>query len=292
MRPVHIVLAVAVMAIWGLNFVIAKIGLMHLDPLMLTGSRFALVAAMLLPFVGRPRGQWGSIIVLSLVMGSLHFGFMFYGLRGIDASVASIAIQMQVPFAALLAAFFFKDYLGWRRLLGMAAAILGVVVLAGEPRFDGNLLPLGLVIAASLMWAFGNIVIKRMGPIDGFQLNAWLSLFTAPQLLLASWAFEPGAAIALVDAPWQAYAAILYMAVMVTIVGYGAWYFLIPRYEVNQTMPFTLLVPLFGVLSGVTMLDEALTWRVLVGGTAILAGVAVIIIRRPRMIAPEAQPDR
>jgi O-acetylserine/cysteine efflux transporter len=292
MRPLHILLAVVVMAIWGTNFVDAKIGLTELPPLMLTGGRFVLVAVLLLPFVGRPRGQWVSIATLSLVMGSLHFGFMFYGLKGTEAGVASIAVQMQVPFAALLAAVVFKDYLGWRRLVGLAIAIAGVVYLAGEPRFEGDPWPLAMVITASLMWACGNIVIKNMGPIDGFQLNAWLSLFTAPQLVIASLIFEPGAATALVEAGWAGYGAVLYMTVMVTIIGYGLWYFLIPRYDVNQTMPFTLLVPIFGVLGGMVFLDEPFSWRVVIGGAATLAGVAIIIVRRPRMIAPEAQAER
>jgi O-acetylserine/cysteine efflux transporter len=281
-----------VMAIWGVNFSVAKIGLEYVPPMMLTGSRFAVVAALLLPFVGRPQGKWGHILALSLVMGSLHFGFMFHGLRGIGAGVASIAVQLQVPFAAVLAAFVFRDYLGWRRLLGMSTAVVGVVILAGEPRFGGDLWPLMLIIAASLMWAAGNVIIKTMGPIDGFQLNAWLSLLTAPQLIIASLILEPGSLEMLTGASWKAYGAIFYMAVMVTIIGYGCWYFLIPRYDVNQTMPFTLLVPLFGVLSGILMLDETLTWRIVIGGIAIVAGVAVIIVRRPRLIAPAAQAEQ
>ena len=144
MRPLHILFAVLIMAIWGTNFVVAKIGLMHLPPLMLTGARFALVAALLLPFVGRPRGQWRAIALLSLVMGSLHFGFMFHGLLGTEAGAASIAVQMQVPFAALLAAVVFKDYLGWRRLLGMAFAIGGAELRGAEAQWLAPLLVLML----------------------------------------------------------------------------------------------------------------------------------------------------
>ncbi len=149
MQPGHILLAVAIMVVWAVNFPVAKIGLMHLPPMMLTGLRFAFVAALLIPFVGRPHGRWGAIAVLSVVMGSLHFGFMFYGLRGVDAGVASIAIQLQVPIAALLAALVFKDYLGWRRLLGMVIAMAGVVILSGEPRVDNHLGSLVLVVVAS-----------------------------------------------------------------------------------------------------------------------------------------------
>jgi len=291
MSPLHALGAIAVMIIWGVNFVAAKIGLQHLPPLLLVGLRFALVALLLLPFVPRPHGKWQRLLILSVVMGSLHFGLMFSGLAHVDAAVASIAIQLQVPFAAILAAFFFKDYIGWRRMVGLALAFIGVVVLAGEPRGDTGILPLLLVILASLMWAIGNILVKRIGPMDGFTLNAWMAALTAPQLLFASWMFEPGGFASLTETPWPVWGSILYMAFFVTILAYGIWYFLVPRYDVNQTMPFTLLVPLFGVASGVLLLGEPLTLHMIIGGGATILGVAVIIVRRPRTIAPEARPD-
>ncbi len=136
------------------------------------------------------------------------------------------------------------------------------------------------------------MLIKRLGPINGFELNCWMSLMTAPQLLLGSLLFEPGAVDAVATAGWQAYAAIFYMAVLVTIVGYGLWYFLIPRYDVNQTMPFTLLVPIIAVVAGAVILDEPVTLQVVIGGAATIAGVAIVIIRRPRVIAPEAQAEQ
>src|SRR3546814_6768161 len=82
-------------------------------------SRCALVALLLLPCAKRPTGQWGAVFAISITLGLLHFSFMFNGLKSIDAATASIAIQLQVPFASLLAAIFFKDKLGWRRAFGM-----------------------------------------------------------------------------------------------------------------------------------------------------------------------------
>ena len=291
MRPLHILMAVLVMTIWGLNFVAAKLGLTELPPLLLTGVRFALVALMLLPFATFPKGQGLKLALLSLVMGSLHFGFMFTGLTQVNAGVAAIAIQLQVPFAALIAAIVFKDYLGWRRLLGMAVAFAGVVLLAGEPEFDADIGYLLLVVAASLMWAVGNLIIKSMGEIDGFSLNAWMSALTAPQLLLVSLMIDGNPLPFLLEAGWRGYGSIIFMAILVTIVGYGIWYHLIPRYDVNQTIPFTLLVPPFGVFFGVWLLDEPLTWRMAVGGIATLIGVAIIILRRPKLLSRRARVD-
>ena len=288
MKPADIVLVLIVMVIWGLNFVIAKWGLEQFPPIFMIALRFGMVAVLLLLFVRVPKQKLGGIALLSFTLGCLHFSMMFSGLDGTDAAAAAIAIQIQVPFAALIAAIVFKDRLGWRRAGGMALAFLGIVIMAGEPRFSDDLVPLGLVIAASFMWAVANVQIKKLGAVDGFALNAYLGLFATPQLLLASALLEGGQIEALKNADWVGWSSVAYMAVLVTIISYVMWYRVLRRYTVNQAMPFTLLVPVLGVLSAALLLDEPLTWRVILGGVATVAGVAVIVLRRPRLAEPEA----
>lgn len=289
LSPLHLLLVLAVMVLWGLNFAVAKIGLQQLPPIFLVASRFLLVAVMLLPFAKRPHGQWGAIFVIAVVLGLLHFSFMFNGLRSVDAATAAIAIQLQVPFAALLAAIFFHDKLGWRRALGMTIAFLGVAVIAGEPRLDGQYLALGLVITASFIWSIANVMIKRLHEIDGVTLNAWMALFATPMLFAASWVMEDGQIQALQQADFWAYFAVIYQAVAVVVIGYGCWYWLLRRYQMNQLMSSTLLVPFFGVLSGIVFLGESLTANLISGGIMTIAGVGIIILRRPRTTAPEAE---
>lgn len=281
MKPLHIVAAALVMALWGGNFGFAKWGLEELPPLTLMALRFALVALMLVPFTRPPAGRLPWIVAISFTLGGLHFSLMFSGLSRIDASLAAIAIQLQVPFAAILAALFFDDRLGWRRMAGMVGAFVGIVIIAGEPKVQGDPTALAMIIGASAMWAISNVLIKKMGPVDGFALNGWMALFAVPQLVLASLLLETGQIDALMHAGWKSLVSIVYQAVLVMVVGYGVWYVLIRQYAVNQTMPFTLLVPLFGVLAGIVMLGEELTWRVVVGGAATIAGVGVIVLRRP-----------
>jgi O-acetylserine/cysteine efflux transporter len=234
-----------------------------------------------------PYGQFRGVLVLSILLGSIHFPMMFTGLTGVDASTASIAIQLQVPFSALLAAFVFRDKLGWRRALGMAAAFAGVVVIAGEPRESG-ILHLLLVVLASFVFAIANVHVKRMGPIDAQALNGWMGLFAAPQLLLISLATERGQWDSMVSASWLGWASLVYMAVMVTIVAYGIWYPLVARYDVNQTMPWTLLAPIFGVLSGVLVMGDPMTPALVAGGALTVAGVGLIVLRPPRAPGPAA----
>lgn len=273
-------LALIVMVIWGFNFAVAKFGLRDFSPIFLMCLRFAGVAALLLPFVRIPRGQMKEIFILSVLLGSLHFPLMFTGLTGVDAATASIAIQLQVPFSSILAAVLYRDRLGWKRGLGMAISFAGVIVIAGEPRALDNTFYLFLVIVAALIFSIVNIQIRRIGDINGFALNGWMAVMAVPQLLVASLLMETGQWEQLFTATWLGWSSIAYMAVMVTIVSYLMWYPLVRKYPVNQTMPWTLLAPVFGVISGIFVLGEPMTPAMIVGGALTLVGVAVIVIRK------------
>lgn len=289
LRPLHMLLIFGIMLLWGINFAVAKTGLLQLPPIFLVACRFLLVAILLLPFAKRSHGQWGAIFAIAVVLGLLHFSFMFTGLSTVDAATAAIAIQLQVPFAALLAAVFFKDKLGWRRALGMAIAFIGVAVIAGEPRLNGQYLALSFVIIACFIWSIANVMIKRLKEVDGITLNAWMAVFATPMLFAASAVMEEGQIEAVRQADFWAYFAVVYQAVAVVVIGYGCWYWLMRRYQMNQIMSATLLVPLFGVVSGVVFLGEELTVNLIAGGLMTIAGVAIIIIRRPRIAAPQAE---
>ncbi|WP_119166964.1 DMT family transporter [Algihabitans albus] len=286
--PRDVAAFVLVMAIWGFNFAVVKTALETFPPIFMTALRFAMVAAVLLPFVAIPRGHFLGVFLVSVTLGFLHFSLMFTGLDGIDASTAAIAIQLQVPFAALLAAFVFGDKLGWRRALGMATAFAGVAVIAGEPRMAGSYLSLGLVVTAAMIFAISNIQVKKLGTLNGWTVAGWMSFFAVPQLFAASLLLEDGQIEALRAADWLAWGCIVYNAIVVMVIGYGLWYRLLRRYEVNTAMPFTLLVPLFGVMTGVLVLGETLDLSLILGGLLTIVGVGIIILRRPKVVAPEA----
>jgi O-acetylserine/cysteine efflux transporter len=281
MNTKDIGLAVFVMAVWGLNFSVAKFALAEMPPIFVMALRFALVAALLVPFVRVPRGDMKALALLGFTLGGLHFSSMFTGLSKLDAGLAAIASQSQVVFAALLAAILFKDYPGWRRWLGMGLAFFGIWLAAGEPRIGFDPLSLGLVLFASFMWAVANFQFKALVHIDGFALNAYSALWSVPFQLAFSAMLETGQIEALTAASPTAFAAVAFQSVMITIVTYWIWYWLIRRHAVNMVMPFTLLVPVFGVLFGAALMGDPLGWRTLAGGLATVAGVAIIVLRRP-----------
>lgn len=276
MNPLALGLGLFVMVIWGLNFAVGKVALAELPPIFFMAVRFALVALALVWFAPVPRAHLRGLFFASIFIGAGHYAVFFTGLAGVEAGAASIALQLQVPFAALVAALVFRERLGWLPAAGMAVAFAGVVVIAGTPRIGTNPIPFLLCVASGFIWALGNIRVKQLGRLNSFAVNAWIAVFTAPQLLILSFLFESGQVDALANAGWRGWGGILYMTVAVSILSYSIWYWLIARFDVNQTMPLTLLMPVFGVASGVVFLDEALTHRLILGGMLTVAGVAVI----------------
>jgi O-acetylserine/cysteine efflux transporter len=288
MLPRHLAMMVMVQILWGANFAVAKFGLDSFSPIFFVALRFSLVAVLLVFVVGLPKpAMLKRLLPLSITMGVMHFTLMFLGMAELDAATSSIAIQLQTPFAAVMAAFFLGETMGWRRIVGMITAFAGVMLIAGEPRFSDDPWPLLSVIGAAFAWALGNIQVKALGDeIDAVTLNGWIAILAAPQLLLASWLIEGPQWQNVPDATWISWAALLFQAVVIAIFTYWIWYNMMRRYPVNLVIPFTLLLPMIGVAAGALLRDETVTWQMIVGGLATVAGVGIIVLRRPAVAAP------
>jgi O-acetylserine/cysteine efflux transporter len=280
--------ALLVVSIWALNFIVGKVGLEQIPPLMMMAIRFALVAVLLLPFLKVQEGRMGRITALSVTLGGLHYSLMFAGLSGIDAGPAAIAVQLFVPFSAVMAWVFFRERLSTGQLIGMAVAFVGVYVLAGEPRIAPRPMYFLMVVGAAFTLALAVNQVKQLGPIRIFTLNAWLAVLATPQLALASLLFEDQHVERLMAADWRGWGAIVFMAVAVTITSHGLWYYLIAKYPVNQVAALSLLVPILAVLLAVLILSEPLSGPTIVGGLLTIGGVAVI----ERYRRPEKPADR
>ena len=163
MKLRHLALMLLIQFIWGVNFVVVKVGLQHMQPLFFVALRFSLAALILLPVVGLPRRHLKRVIPLSITLGVMHFTLIFTGMHYLDAATTSIAVQLQVPFAAILAAFIFKETLHWRRITGMMIAFAGIILIAGQPKFAANPWPLLSVISAALVWSIANMQVKALG---------------------------------------------------------------------------------------------------------------------------------
>jgi len=280
-------LALSVPIIWGMGIVFAKAGLDEFPPLFLMSMRFIVSAVLLCWFFPPPIGQLRAIFLIALVSATIQYGLTFYGLAGLDASTAVLFMQLEVPFSAACAAIFLNDKLGWKRAGGLVVAFFGVALIAGAPSLRNQLFPAFLVIAGVFTWAIGQVMIKKMVKITGFQLIAWVSIFAGPQMLVSSLVLESDHLSLLKNATLIGWGSVIYMGIVMTALGYGIWYHLLKKYDMNQVVPFLLLLPVTSILGAVLFLGERPSIRILIGGLVVITGVAVIV-----MLGQSKTPDQ
>jgi O-acetylserine/cysteine efflux transporter len=251
--------------------------------------RFTIAALVLVWFARMPRGMLPRIAVISFVSAAVQYSLLFTGLKGLDASVAAIIIQLEVPLMVLLGVLLLRETAGLRKWLGMAMAFAGVGLIAGEPRVGGAWVSLLMVLAASFIWALGQILVRSAKGVDGLTMTAWISVFAAPQLLLLSLIFETGQRNSILTANPIDWGAVAYLGLVMTAIGYGLWNSLLRRHPVSAVAPFLLLMPVFSIMGAVFFLGENLTRNVLLGGIIVLVGVAIILFERSSSTALNAR---
>lgn len=275
----HLLLALAVVFVWGTNFVVIKWGLAELPPLLFATLRFGLSAFPLLLFVRRPAVPLGKLAAFGVLLGAGQFGVLFYAMRSdISPGLASLVIQVQVFFTIGLAMALDGERPRPVQGLALALAVAGMALIAAHTD-SGDLSALGLVliVAAALAWAAANMVARSAGRVDMLGFMVWSSVFATPALLALSLVLEGPAAIAaaLPQASWSAWAAVAWQALGNTLFGYGAWNWLLSRHPAATVAPAALLVPLFGIGASAALLGESLPgWKL--GATAlVIAGLAL-----------------
>jgi O-acetylserine/cysteine efflux transporter len=285
MTPGHVLLALLVVAIWGGNFVAVKIATATVPPLFLVALRFGVLFLILAPFLPWPRrSQLPLLAGIGLTLGVGHFGLMFVALSlGVDASTMSVAIQIEVPFAAVCAWAVLGEKLTKRHIAGLVLGMIGVLLVAGDPKVLTRLDGLAVGLMAGGLWAYANVQIKQLGrhgALSPQMLNAWLGPFCVGPLLILSFLFEDGQRDALANLDWATVVALAYILGGASLIAYGAWYFLLGRYSVGQVTIYMLLVPVCGVLAGVLLMGETMGLMEMLGGVFIVSGVAVVQLRR------------
>lgn len=276
MSPVQIICAVLVPLFWGLQFVVIKVGLTAFPPLFFVGLRFAAVAALLLPFVGRPtRRELGPMIAISVFFGGLNFALLFLGLGQGLASISAVANQLSTPFTVLLAWPLLGERPSRRVIVGVALAFAGVALTVAEPSASVKIGPILLVVAAGFALAIGSVLTKRYGPFESLKLIAWMSLFTFFQVMATSLVIEHGQLASLHMANTTAWLAFGYTVLFGAVAGWGLWFWLIARCSITRVAPFALLQIVFAVVAGVVFLHDPLTPTLIAGAIICFIGVAI-----------------
>ena len=271
-------LALIVPITWGLGFTLAKIGLEQFPALMIMSMRFGIAGLILIWFTKPPWGHMREIFLVALIGSTIQYGLTFNGLRGVDASTAAILVQLEGPILALFGAFLFKEKLGMARIIGMLLALAGVFIIVGEPRLEDSLDSAMLLIAGSTFWAISQLMISRLRGLSGITILAWVAVMATPQMFIGSLIFESGHWHAITTADYIDWSIVLYLALIMTVIGYSVWYHLLGSVDVSKVSPFLMLLPITSILAGVTLLDEELTSSMIIGGLMIMSGVAGSLI--------------
>nr|WP_221332843.1 EamA family transporter [Nocardia transvalensis] len=293
-------LGLAVVVLWGLNFLALHVGLEHFPPFFFAALRFAVLAVPVVLLVPRPRVPWRWLLLYGAGFGIAQFAFLFTAMRaGMPTGLASLVLQSSAPFTVVLGALFLRERLRGTQILGLAVAVAGMVVIGWDRAQHAALLPVLLTLAAGLGWAFGNIGSRLAAGggerVDPLHLALWMAVVPpVPMFVLSALAEGPAAGPRAVlesfsASGWPALVALAYTAILATVVGSGLWTYLMGRYPAGAVAPLTLLVPVVGIGAAWAFLGEQPSALSLIGAVVVITGAsAATSARRPGPLTERA----
>ena len=274
-------LALAVVAVWGTNFVVIKHALVHLPPLTFAALRFSLVVFPALLFFKRPRVPWANLAAYGLLIGAGQFGLLFLAMKGhISPGLASLVVQMQVFFTIGLSMRFTGERIQAYQLAALGMAAIGLLVILLRADGDATPLGVGLVLLAGLSWAGGNTVSRAAGSVNTVAYVVWSSLFAVPPLLILAFVFEgwPAMAAGIRNADAGSWVAVVWQSVGNSLFGYGAWAWLLSKHPAATVAPLALTIPVFGMGASALLLGEPLPAWKLAAASLVIGGLAVNLL--------------
>ena len=278
MTPKDLLLALLVIIVWGLNFVVIKVGLHGMPPMLMGALRFMLAAFPAILFVRRPQVPLRWMLAYGMTISVGQFAFLFYAMYvGMPAGLASLVLQSQAFFTLCFAALFLGERLRGSNLFGLLVAASGLVLIGLQGGQAMTLAGFALTIAAASMWALGNVVTRRLGKVNLVGLVVWGSLIPPlPFLALSLWLEGPELiSQSLRSLSLDSLLVLAYLAFGATILGYGLWSRLLSLYPASQVAPFSLLVPVVGISSSALLLGERLGGLQMVGAALVMAGLLI-----------------
>lgn len=278
MTPKDLLLALLVIVVWGLNFVVIKVGLHGMPPMLMGALRFMLAAFPAILFVRRPQVPLRWMLAYGMTISLGQFAFLFYAMYvGMPAGLASLVLQSQAFFTLFFAALFLGERLRGSNLFGLLVAASGLVLIGLQGGQAMTLAGFALTIAAASMWALGNVVTRKLGKVNLVGLVVWGSLIPPlPFLALSLWLEGPELiSQSLRTLGVDSLLVLAYLAFGATILGYGLWSRLLSRYPASQVAPFSLLVPVVGISSSALLLGERLGSLQMVGAALVMAGLLI-----------------
>lgn len=277
----HALLAFLVVLIWGLNFIFVKFSLNEISPLLLCSLRFLLASIPAIFFIKLPKSSMIGVICYGLVMFALQFTLAFTGMYvGMTPGMASLIMQVQVFFSMFFAAFLLREKPNILQIIGAFVSFMGIALVALHIDETISLLGFMLLLGAAASWGIGNLMTKKLQHVNMLALITWGCFFASiPMTLLSFIIYGPASIISNIQQiSLLGSISITYIVYLSTWVGYGIWSFLVRQYPISVVVPFTLLVPLVGILGSVIVLGESFqSWK-LMSGLLVITGLYLNIL--------------
>ena len=278
MKARHLLLAISITAIWGVNFSVIKLGLTTVDPFILAGIRFTLCALPAIFFIPKPDVQWRYIIGYGLVFGIGLWGVVNLGIKsGLSAGIASLVLQFSAFFTILLGSWIFKESISRFQYAGMGLALCGLLSIVSI--VDGTVTTAGLILVllGAVAWSAANVINKKAKTTQVFAFLVWSSAFSPIPLFALDYAVNgsTGYSALVNQLDYRAVLSILFQVYPNTLFGYWVWNSLMKRYPVSTVAPLSLLVPVFGLLGSVMIFNETLSLNKIVAVVLIVSGLGV-----------------
>jgi O-acetylserine/cysteine efflux transporter len=285
MSPRHTLLALLVVIVWGANFVVIDAGLDGVPPFVFLALRFVIVAIPAVFFIKPPGIGWRSVLLIGTFLSLGQFVLMYLALAlGMPPGLASLLLQVQVIFSLVISAVFLREHPTRRQVIGVSIGMLGLAIVVAGHSAVAPWLPMVITIGSALSWAIGNVLARRAKATSGLSLVVWSGLVVPlPSLALAMVVDSPAVVWeSLTNLPVVAILSTVYTAVAASLIGYGIWNTLLAKYPTSAVVPFTLLVPVVGILAAWAVQGELPTATELLGGAIMLAGLAAAVVQRWR----------
>ncbi len=277
MKPKTLLLALVAPFCWGTGLALAKPAVAHFPPLFMMLLVYSAIAViMLLTVRERIKTPLLSLLLISAFSVTIQGAFVFWGLRGVEATTANLVLQTQVPMAVFLGWLIAGEELDLRKILGTAIALIGVAIVIGLPEQRPALLPVAFIILGGFFWAFGQVLARKLSKDSGIILLKANALMGIPQLILATALFETGQLESMTSAGPTAWATLAFVGFVGFYLAYIAWFSLLRRCRMDEAAPFVLLMTPIGLLTAVAVLGERMSGAQLLGAAVLLLGLAIV----------------
>ncbi len=275
MKPIHILLIISTVAVWGFNFVATRVALEVFSPMQMAFARSLLTLVILLPWWKPFKPISRKLLAAAMSIGTVAF-YLLYAAIGMTESLTTVAVGTQLlpPLSALLAWWFFQERISPRTWLGILIATTGAIYLTGATTSALSFTALGLTFLSVLFYSGSSIIIGKSSSVSVWRMLAWISAMSLIPLGLmtaATGPLYPDLGLMRI----QHWLALLFAVVLSGLLGQAALFYLYGKYPVSNVAPWALLIPFFAGFSSILMYQESIPLSLLLGGAIVLFGVWV-----------------